>query len=200
MSSKTTTKQRMIEAALDLFHSYGVNGTSVDQILAKSGTGKSQFTYYFKNKNGLIHAVIQFLHEVVKSGKVASSYDINTWDDFEAWFQRYIDFQVSVDFERSCPLGTIGADLSRDQELLRQDIRLFLEWSRSRIARFFAERKAGGELVSTADPDALADLCISVMQGGMLLTKVKRSPDMFENAAAQTIQYVRSLRVHRDDS
>src|SRR5690606_33795775 len=112
------------------------------------------------------------------------------WQDFESWFQRYIDFQKSVKFERSCPFGTIGADLANEQELLRQDMRLFLEWCRSKISRFFAERKAAGEIARSADPDALADLCMSVMQGGMLLTKMMRNPDMFENSAAQVIQYV----------
>src|SRR3954449_1649315 len=48
MTQKGNTKLRMIHAALDLFHRFGVNGTSVDQVLKKSKTGKSQFTHYFK--------------------------------------------------------------------------------------------------------------------------------------------------------
>lgn len=194
MKADSPTKLRMIEAALDLFHRYGLNGTSVDQILAQSKTGKSQFAHYFKNKDGLIRATIQYIHEIVSSGKVESNYEIETWQDFELWFQRYIDFQKSVSYERSCPIGTIGTDLSNEQEVLRQDIRLMLEWGRAKISRFFAERKAAGELVAAADPDALADLCISVMQGGMLLTKMKRNPDMFKSAAAQVIDYVNSLK------
>src|SRR5699024_4451671 len=115
-------------AAIDLFHQFGINGTSVDQILEKSNTGKSQFTHYFKNKDGLIRESIHFLDAVVRSGKVESNYEIETWKDFESWLQRYIDFQKSVNFERSCPFGTIGADLSNDQELIRKDICLFLTW------------------------------------------------------------------------
>jgi len=184
----------MIEAALDLFHKLGVNGTSVDQILAQSNTGKSQFTHYFKNKDGLIRAAVQSLDAVVRSGTTASRYEIETWKDFESWLQSYIDFQKSVKYERSCPFGTIGADLSNAQELIRQDICLFLEWSRSRMSRFFAERRAAGELGSSTNPDELADLCLSVMQGGMLLTKMTRNPKMFESAARQVNAYLKSLR------
>jgi hypothetical protein len=99
-----------------------------------------------------------------------------------------------VDCERSCPLGTIGNDLSNEQELLRQDVRLFLEWSRGQLARFFAERKAARELPPSADPDALADFCLTVMQGGMLLTKITRDATTFEHAAAHALAYLKSLR------
>jgi TetR/AcrR family transcriptional repressor of nem operon len=195
MSSIAQAKQRMIDAALDLFHELGVNGTSVDQVLAKSHTGKSQFAHYFKNKDGLVRAVVQFLDAAVRSGEVESRYDIETWKDFESWLQSYIDFQKTINYERSCPFGTLGFDLSNGQELIRQDICLFLEWSKSRMSRFFAERRAAGELDSSAKPDELADLCLSVMQGGMLLTKVTRNPKMFEGAARQVNGYVKSLRV-----
>jgi AcrR family transcriptional regulator len=184
----------MINAALELFHKQGVNATSIDQILARSDTGKSQFTYYFQNKDGLIRATIHFLAEVIKNGEADTGYEINTWSDMENWFETYIQFQRSVDFELSCPLGTIANDLSNDQELLRQEVRLFLEWCRGKIARFFAERKAAGDLENKVNPDSLADFCISIMQGGMLLTKIKRESDMFENAAKEAVQYLRMLR------
>ncbi len=195
MASGTQAKQRMIQSAVDLFHRHGVNGTSVDQILSKSNTGKSQFTHYFKNKDGLVRAAVRSLDTVVRSGKTQSCYEIETWKDFDSWLQNYIDFQKSVAFERSCPFGTIGADLSNGQELIRQDIAVFLEWGRSKMCRFFAGRRAIGELKSSARPDELADLCLSVMQGGMLLTKVTRNPSMFENAARQVNAYVKSLRL-----
>jgi TetR/AcrR family transcriptional regulator, transcriptional repressor for nem operon len=194
MVTKPDARTRMIEAALDLFHQQGVNATSIDQVLERSGTGKSQFSHYFKTKDGLTHAVLDFLHKAIRSGAADTGYDIKSWQDMEGWFQQYIDFQKAVNYERSCPIGTIGNDLGNDQELLRMDVRLFLEWSRGQLARFFAERKAAGELPASVQPEALADFCLSVMQGGMLLTKMKRDSDMFENAAAQATAYLQSLR------
>lgn len=194
MAAKIDTRERMIQAALDLFHLQGVKGTSIDEVLASSGTGKSQFTHYFKSKEGLVHAVLRYLHEVIREGRAATGYDVRTWEDLEAWFEAYIQFQKGVDCERSCPMATIGNDLSNEQELLRQDLRLFLEWSGGQLARFFAERKAAGEMLPAADPDALAALCLTVMQGGMLLSKIRRDTKTFEQAAVQALAYIRSLR------
>jgi TetR/AcrR family transcriptional regulator, transcriptional repressor for nem operon len=188
------TRERMLGAALELFHRQGVKGTSVDQVLEKSGTGKSQFTHYFKTKEGLVHATLGYLHEIIRSGRVSSNYNIRTWDDMEAWFGRYIQFQMSVACELSCPLGTIANDITNDQELLRQDVRLFLEWCHGQLSRFFAERKAAGEMVEAADPDGLADFCMAIMEGGMLLTKMDRNPRSFQRAADQALAYIRSLR------
>lgn len=194
MAKGNDTKLKMINSALELFHAQGVNATSIDQILAQSGTGKSQFSYYFKNKDGLIRATLDFLTGVIKSGESPTGYEINTWKEMEKWFSTYIEFQKSVNFKLSCPLGTIGNDLNDNQELLRQEVRIFLEWSRGKIARFFAERKVAGDLPPKVSPDSLADFCISIMQGGMLLTKIKRDSDMFENAAREAVNYLRLLR------
>lgn len=189
----------MIGAAIDLFHRHGVNGTSVDQILAASGTGKSQFTHYFKTKDGLVRAAVKQLHEVIKSGEAPTGYELKTWKDLDGWFQSYIDFQRSVECRRSCPLGTIGSDLTDDQELARHELLLFFEWSRGKLARFFAERQAAGELSGSVDAEKLADFCICVMQGGMLVSKVRRDTLMFENAASQALQFIRAFRLKRAD-
>jgi AcrR family transcriptional regulator len=191
---KRSAKLRMIHTALDLFHRFGVNGTSVDQVLEKSRTGKSQFTHYFKTKEGMVSSVIQYLHEMIETGQTPTGYDIKSWRDFENWFQKYIDFQESVGCERSCPLGTIGGDLTGEHEQARSDILQFLEWSRGRLKTFFLEKKSAGELAPEAKPQELADFCISIMQGGMLLSKMRRDTEMFRNSSSQAIRYVRTLR------
>lgn len=184
----------MILSALNLFHLKGVKGTSVDEVLEASQTGKGQFTHYFKTKEGLIRATLQYLFKIIQSNSAPTGYQIESWSDLEGWFNRYIDFQRSVDCERSCPLGTIANDLTSEQEVLRQDVRLFLQWSESQLARFFVTKQALGELSPAADPDGLARLFLSVMQGGMLLTKMKRDTDLFEHAAKQALNYVNMLR------
>ena len=185
----------MLQAAIDLFHRQGVNATSIDQILESSGTGKSQFSHYFKTKEGLVHAALTHLHKVIKSGGAATGYEITSWKEMDQWFQSFIDFQKSVNFERSCPIGTIGSDVADTQEHLRKDIVEFFSWSRGRLAGFFEERRSAGELPAKVNPEALADFCIAIMQGGMLLTKINRNSDMFENAADQAQAYIKSLRV-----
>lgn len=181
--AKIDSRSRMVNAAIDLFHLKGTDATSVDDVLKKSGTGKSQFSHYFKTKAGLIESAIATLSKQIKAGHSATGYHIESWKQLERWFQTFIDFQASVGFARSCPIGTIGNDLLDDQSELRSSIVAFLDWSRNELSSFFKEKLDAGELDSAAKPVALADLCISVMQGGMLLTKIRRDPESFESAS-----------------
>ena len=191
---KGDTRLRMIQAAQELFHRQGIHATSVDQILRKSGTGKSQFSHYFKTKDGLVHDVLQNLHAWLRGDDAPVNYGVKTWEDLEEWLRFFVKAQRRLGCDRSCPVGTIGNDLSDDQELLRQDVRLIFEWIRGQLARFFAERKATGELAAPIDPDALADFCIVTVQGGLLMGKIKRENAPFENAVTHALAYLKSLR------
>ena len=86
----------MVNAAVDLFHKNGINATSVDQVLAESGTGKGQFAHYFKNKDGLVRAAITHLHEVIKGGYASTTYEVRTWKEMDNWFRTYVDYQRSI--------------------------------------------------------------------------------------------------------
>ena len=194
MSKEKTARERIVLAATELFHKHGIHGVSVDTILAQAGAGKSQFAHYFKNKDGLISAVIVFIQQVIKDEMVESNYSLTSWRDFESWFERYIEFQRSVHCNLSCPLGTIGNGLTESHEELRRSVQSFFEWANSQLARFFAEKRAAGELPRNSNPDELASLCLSVMEGGMLLTRITRSTAVFEQSAKQVVQYVRLLR------
>src|SRR6516165_3312092 len=102
------TRLRIITAAADLFHKQGVRATSPDQIIEKSGTGKGQFYHYFKNKEGLVHEVLQSHLDAIRDGTAPLSYEIETWQDLEQWFRAQIELQRSFRMSRGCPFGTIG--------------------------------------------------------------------------------------------
>lgn len=192
---QTDTRTRMLQAAFDLFHQKGVNATSVDEILEKSGTGKSQFSHYFKNKEGLVHACLQSFLDVLQSGKAPIKQDLETWRDLEQWFDFFVGRQESTGCQRGCPIATIANELTTGDELIRQDIKMLFDFIKSGVATFFHKMKARGELKKGVDPDALADYCLSVMQGGMVLSKVNRNTKAFENSVHHAVAYLRTLKV-----
>jgi TetR/AcrR family transcriptional regulator len=49
----------ILDAALDVFSTYGYRGTTVDQIAAKSGLSKPNLLYYFRRKEDIYTAVLQ---------------------------------------------------------------------------------------------------------------------------------------------
>src|SRR6516164_4901566 len=169
------TRLRMIQAAADLFHKQGVHATSPDDVIEASNTGKSEFYHYFKNKEGLVHEVLQTHLEAIRTGTAPLKYDVDSWDDLERWFGAHIELQRSFRMTRGCPFGTIGNEVTENQELIRQDLCLIFEVVRGKLSAFFIKQKAQGALPKAADEGALADFCIATVQGAMLIGKIERS-------------------------
>ncbi|MGM9926722.1 MAG: forespore capture DNA-binding protein RefZ [Bacillus sp. (in: firmicutes)] len=52
--SRNSTKQKIVEAALRLFHANGYDGTSIRDIALQAEINPANISYYFRNKNGLL--------------------------------------------------------------------------------------------------------------------------------------------------
>src|SRR5215510_2289194 len=184
------TKLRIIQAAADLFHKQGVHLTSPDQIIEASGTGKGQFYYYFKNKEGLVHEVLQTHLEMIKSGQSPVSYDVNSWDELWDCFMQHLELQKRFDMTRGCPIGTVGNEVTEHDELIRQDVSLIFEVVKNKFAAFFIREKAKGKLSGEIDEEQLANFCIATLQGAMLMGKVQRSSRPVEAAIRAALDHL----------
>jgi TetR/AcrR family transcriptional repressor of nem operon len=185
------TRRQILAAAADLFHKQGVAATSPDQIIEASGTGKGQFYHYFKNKEGLVHEVLQTYLETIRHGGGPLSYDIASWDDLDRWFIAQISLQKSFRMARGCPFGTIGNEVTENDELIRQDLSLIFEVAKAKIATFFVKEKACGRLDPKVHEEQLADFCLAAMQGAMLMGKVKRSSALVESVVHEAMAHLK---------
>src|SRR5262245_30225733 len=190
----TETRLRIIGAAADLFHRQGVVATSPDQIIEASGTGKGQFYHYFKNKERLVHEVLQTYLEEIRNGGGAVNYEIKSWDDLERWFGAQVALQKNFRMTRGCPFGTIGNEVTENDELIRQDLSLIFEVAKAKLATFFVREKASGRLDPTAQEEQLADFCLAMIQGAMLVGKVKRDSHLVEQVVHQAMTYLGGMR------
>ena len=189
------TRLRIIRTAADLFHLQGARATSPDEIIEASRTGKGQFYHYFKSKEGLIHEVLQTYLEEINSGTARVGYEIDSWRDLENWFVAQVELQKSYNMTRGCPYGTLGNEVTENDELIRQDLSLIFEVIRNKLAAFFTREKARGRLARKASPEELADFCIAAIQGAMLMGKIKRSSQTVESSVREALAHLKSYGV-----
>ncbi|HTT10751.1 MAG TPA: TetR/AcrR family transcriptional regulator [Burkholderiaceae bacterium] len=185
------TRLNIIRAASDLFHARGVAATSPDQVIEASGTGKGQFYYYFASKEGLVHAVLENYLEEIRAGRNPACAEIATWEDLERWFRVHLESHKHFGMTRGCPFGTIGSGVTEKDELVRQDLNLIFEVMRSNLAAFFIRERAAGGTSTQARPEEIADFCIAVVQGAMLMGKIKRDPRTVEAIIRTTLAHIR---------
>ena len=189
------TRLRIIRTAADLFHKQGARATSPDEIIEASRTGKGQFYHYFKSKEGLVHEVLQTYLNEIKAGTSQVNYEINSWRDLEKWFLAHIGLQKHYEMTRGCPFGTLGNEVTENDELIRQDVSLIFEVVKNKLAAFFVKEKAKGRLAKKVNEEELADFCIATIQGGMLLGKIKRDSRPVEIAVREGMIHLRRFAV-----
>jgi len=189
------TRLRIIRTAADLFHKQGARATSPDQIIEASRTGKGQFYHYFKNKEGLIHEVLQTYLDEIKNGRSRVNYEIKSWKDLEKWFGAHVELQKHYEMTRGCPFGTLGNEVTDNDELVRQDLSLIFEVVKNKLAAFFIREKAKGNLARGAAAERMADFCVASMQGAMLMGKIKRSSETVETTVREAVAHLKSYLV-----
>jgi TetR/AcrR family transcriptional regulator, transcriptional repressor for nem operon len=190
------TRARIIRVAADLFHKQGAGATSPDEVIEASATGKGQFYHYFKSKEGLVHAVLQTYVDDICNGTAPLSYQIGSWADLERWLFANIELQKRFNMTRGCPFGTIGNEVTENDELIRQDLSLIFEVVKNKLAAFFIKEKAKGHLSEEASEEQLADFCIATIQGAMLLGKIKRNSKTAETIVREALAHLKRYMVN----
>jgi AcrR family transcriptional regulator len=192
LSSKAAeTKYRILRVAADLFCSQGVHATRPEEIIEAAGVGKGQFYHYFKSKEGLVHEVLLWYFETLRSGNSPIVSHVGSWSDLEAWFSAHIEFQKGFGMTRSCIFGTIANEITDGDEVIRRDIARIFDFMHARLANFFSNEKSHGRLSQDADESALANFCIAAIQGAMLIGKLRRDSKAAEAIVREALTDLR---------
>ncbi len=160
----------IVDAAAALVYQRGVRATSLDDVLAAAGCGKSQLYHYFDDKADLIGAVIDRQLEFVLDAQPALA-QIDSWATFDAWLDGIVQMHSTPGGPFACPLGTLAAELKNDEAFQPRLEAAFGRWV-ARLADGLQKMRDRGDLAADADPQRLATNVIAALQGGLLLGRV----------------------------
>lgn len=181
----------IIDAAATLMYQKGVSVTSLDDVLAAAGSGKSQLYHYFDGKADLVAAVIERQLELVLARQPTLTH-IESWEGIDAWVSEILRAHSAPGGPFACPLGTMAAELKNDPAFRPLLDDAFRRWE-APLARGLQTIQDRGELVADADPSRLASILIAALQGGMLLARVRGDigplRDTLEGAVGQLRQW-----------
>jgi len=174
----------------------GVGEVTLDDVLAASGTSKSQLYHYFDGKAGLVYAVIDEQRDRVLGFHRPHFESLSSWDDIEAWRAAVVDAQAMIGCRGGCPLGSLANDLADlDEPARRQLSAAFRDWQ-SMLSSGLTQMIAAGELRPEADPSSLALATIAALQGGLLLAEVERDTRPLAIALDSAVAHLKSYATH----
>lgn len=183
------TRQRIVQAAAELVSERGTAATSLDEVGARSGASRSQLYHYFEDRDDLIRAVVDATTDAVLGAQDEFLGDLDSWAGIDRWFRALVDFQVDRQARGGCPLGSLAGQLAeRDPEARAAIAEGLARWE-WHLREGLERMRQRGKLRAHADPARLATATMASLQGGLLLTQVRRDPGQLRIAldAARTL-------------
>lgn len=191
----TATRDRIVAAAAQLIHERGVAGTTIEDVREAASVSSSQLYHYFNDKMALVREVVAYQTEAVLRSQGDFLGRLDSMSALRRWRDLLVRVQRGLRCEGGCPLGSLSNEIAEVSPEFRLDLnRAFMRWEdgiRSGL-RAMHER---GELRKDADPDRLATALLAAVQGGFLLTQVRRNTKPLEAAIDAMLEHIESLIV-----
>ena len=170
----------------------GVAATSLDDVLAACGAGKSQLYHYFGGKHELIAAVVDHQLRQILAAQPRLAH-LASWADFDDWAADLLAAHTGPAGPRACPLGGMAGELACDANLRDELDAAFRTWE-SYLARALTRLHARGELRGDADPDRLAAAAMAALQGGLMLANLRSDVTPLRDALTMALDHLRTAR------
>ena len=189
------TRERIVAAASELMLQRGVARTTIEDIQEAAAISTSQMYHYFADKNDLVAAVIDFQTDQVLGVQHLGLDRIESIEDLYRWRDIMVDLVRGLGCAGGCPLGSMANELSETDPVARARLALsFAQWE-NMIHDGLLTIAARGELPDGTDVDRIALAMLAGVQGGLLLSQVRRETAPLEAAVDTLIEHLRNLGV-----
>src|SRR6516225_6588282 len=185
------SRERIVERAAELFAEQGVAATSLDEVLAAAGAGKSQLYHYFRGRDELVAAAVGLRCAQVLAGLTQA---LGTVPSLAGLEQALAGF--AAEFEQmglpGCPIGSLAAEVAeRNEDARRQTAAAFDAWEQL-FAGVLERMRDKGELRADASPAEMATALLATLEGGMVLSQTRKDPTSLRIAVATALAQVRT--------
>ena len=188
------TRERIVDAASSLILEHGVEAAKLEDIQAAAHVSASQLYHYFDDKGALILAVIDHQTEAVLGVHRPVLELLDSFEALEQWRDLIVASIESLHCVGGCPLGSLASGLAESDPQARAALaRSFAEWER--LLRVGLERmRYRGVLQAGTDTDSLAVGILASVQGGLLLSQMRRDSASVRIAVDMAIAYLKTFR------
>ncbi|WP_043673485.1 TetR/AcrR family transcriptional regulator [Streptomyces xylophagus] len=184
------TRNRIIEGAAAVVREKSVASATLDDVMARTRTSKSQLFHYFPaGKDELLLAVAQFEADQVLEDQQPYLSCLGSWEAWEQWRDVVLKrYEAQGDW---CPLGSLFLQVGRSTPGARAIvIELMRQWQES-LAAGVRALQAAGRLPADVDAEARAGVLLAAIQGGVSVLLSTGRSDLLRIALDQGIADLR---------
>lgn len=192
MGRVSDAKERLMEAVRDLIWAGSYGSTTIDQICEKAGVKKGSFYYFFDSKADLAVAAID--EEWQRRRAELDSIFSPTISPLER-LQKYCNYgyQLQSEIQRKyscvlgCPLFSLGAEVSTQEDKLQKKVQEILEYKRKYLESAIRDADAAG-LIQASDAGAKARTLFAYYQGLLTQARIENNLAILREAVRGTYE------------
>jgi AcrR family transcriptional regulator len=190
-----TTRRRIVAAAAQVVAENGAYEASLDEVGARAAASRSQLYHYFDDKTDLLRAVAEATNDIVLDAQSALFADLDTWEGWQRWADALVEMQSQRGGRGGCPIANLVGQLSERDDDARMVLASGFDRWEAHIRSGLVAMDAGCEFQPGTDIDWLATSTLASLQGGLLLTQVRRDPRPLRRALDGALALIGSCRL-----
>lgn len=192
------TRSRIVEAAMELFWLKGYGSTSIADILSRSQVNSGSLYYFFPGKQDVLIAVLEAYRDGIGPALLEPAWN-GVDDPIERIFELLAGYRralAETDCTYGCPIGSLALELHEPdppvRELMAANFRAWVDAVEGCFEQVRDRFPEGTDLRS------LAELALSVMEGGVMQSRTFRDIGPFDRAVAQFRAHLNALTIMKE--
>lgn len=183
MSKAEKTKQFIIEKSAPIFNRKGYAGTSLTDIIEATGLTKGSIYGNFENKDEVAVAVYKYNYETMQLRIIGALENKKTaYEKLEAFTNYYRENWKKV-FERGgCPIQNASVEADDNLPILKKHVQQTIKDWANGLRSIILQGQKEGEFKRTIDSEEYAFTIMTILEGGIMLSKIMNNQSILFKA------------------
>lgn len=174
MQKGEKTRKHIIAKAAELFNQKGYSSSSLSDITELTGIKKGGIYRHFASKDEIALEAYNYAGNVVGGHfEDAINQQDTAFGKLLAYLHVYENVVEAPPFVGGCPLLNIAIESDDGHSILRQRAQQSLEGTLDAMKAIISQGVQSGEFKADLDVDALATFTLSIMEGGIMMSKLE---------------------------
>lgn len=184
-------KQRIIIELKQAIVGNGFENTTIDSLLEKTQVNKVQFNNFFKTKEELMYAIIDF-----ESDKLFTKLEklFNNSTNPLAALNNFFDWKLQYFETNGSMIARLGTELVENEIYFKKKIKKIYGDYMAYIVRLLEDAVDKGQLFETTPVRDLANFIVYSLEGGNMSVTLTNNQDHFKAVIAMIKRVIRSYR------
>lgn len=194
MSKAQETRAKIIQQAAELFNQQGYSGSSIADVMEATGLKKGGIYNHFQSKEELALAAFDYAYSLTSQMVWQAMRQKRTAKErLQAMISSHLNYIDNPPISGGCPILNTAIDSDDTHPALRDRAKNAMNAWHNLIIRIVRTGIKKGEIEPKTEPEFVATILISTIEGAVMMSKLYQDSLYLERAVEHLYSYIDDL-------